>query len=212
MDGPVINVPVDETLEALDHGRNWIQGHWSDENGICLHQGIRQCQYQPGDAHLIEQVAKRYGWGIDFNDDDRTTFDAVKSRLVEHREVFPDELEATFGPNWRQVVWLVRRAATLTTDEAKALAVVGAAAWAAAGAAAGAAARAAAWDAARAAAWDAARAAAWDAVGDAAWGAAAGIAIADLVGQHGLDQDHIDTLTGPWVSVIGPIPTNEELS
>ena len=84
----------------------------------------------------------------------------------------------------------------------------------------------AAWDAARGGAWDAvldtARIAAWDAAdraavrdvaqvalrvaarsvaGSAAWGAAwyaaLAVVVADLVGQHGLTREHLDTLTAP---------------
>ena len=29
------------------------------------------------------------------------------------------------------------------------------------------------------------------------------LAVADLIGQHGLEQHHIDNLMGPWVSVMG---------
>ena len=65
---------------------------------------------------------------------------------------------------------------------------------------------AAAWDAARDAALDTARIAAWDAVDRAtarefATGAARdavrALVAADLVGEHGLTRDHLDTLTGP---------------
>jgi hypothetical protein len=42
-------------------------------------------------------------------------------------------------------------------------------------------------------------AAAWGAARDAAWGAV----VSDLVGQRGLTQDHLDTLMGPWVRVLG---------
>mgnify|MGYP006316575597 FL=1 len=81
------------------------------------------------------------------------------------------------------------------------------AAWHAARDAAWHAARDAAGDAARDAAWHAARDAAVDAAWDAAWyttrhaarGAAAALVVADLVGTHGLTQDHIDTLLAPWV-------------
>ncbi len=115
---PVITIPVDETLKALDHGRNWIQDAWfDDKGGMCLHQGIRQCAQQPGDAYIIEAVANQQGWGIDWNDTPGRTFDDLKSRLVEHREIFPDELEAEFGPNWQSIVALARQAATLTKQD-----------------------------------------------------------------------------------------------
>lgn len=103
-----IHVPVDEVLEKLDHGRNWTQGAWEDQGKICLHQGIRMCQYQPGDAYLIEQVADQCHWGTGFNDEGNTTFDHIKQKLVEHREILPQELFNVYGPQWRQVIDLVR--------------------------------------------------------------------------------------------------------
>ena len=197
MTEPTIVIPVDEVLKRFDHGDRWIQGHWSNDQGECLHNGIRACQVQPGDAFIVEQVANQQGWGTSWNDEPGRTFDDIKTTLVQHREVFPRELEETFGPQWELIVALVRRAAVLTTDEVQGLA--------AAGDAAGDAARAAAWDAARAAArdaaWDAARAAAWDA----AWAAARALVVRDLIGQHGFTQTHYDTLVAPWETVIGPI-------
>ena len=50
-----------------------------------------------------------------------------------------------------------------------------------------------------AAAWSAA----WSAARGAAWSAARGAVVSDLVGQRGLTQDHLDTLMGPWVRVLG---------
>ena len=41
------------------------------------------------------------------------------------------------------------------------------------------------------------------AVRAAAWGAAWGAVVSDLVGQHGLTQEHVDTLMAPWVQVLG---------
>ena len=63
----------------------------------------------------------------------------------------------------------------------------------------------AAWFAASFAAWYAARDAAWDAALGAtlvsargtAQDAALALAVADLVGQHGLTREHLDVLTGP---------------
>ncbi|MGB1224867.1 MAG: hypothetical protein ACPHCN_12085 [Mycobacterium sp.] len=202
MPEPIIEVPVDEILETLGHGQHWIQGEWSNSDGMCLHQAVRVCHPQPGDAYLIEQVAQREGWGTQFNDSDGTDFFVVEQSLRLRKEGIEDwQLEATFGPQWECIVALVRRAATLTQSEGHELNAAGDAAWDAAGAAARAAAWAAAWDAARAAAWDAARDAAWDAAGDVARAAA----VRDLIGQHGFTQQHYDTLTGPWASVIGPV-------
>lgn len=65
--------------------------------------------------------------------------DVLKQVLVEHREVLPWELEATFGPCWMAVVDIVRQAAAPTALDAAGVAAR-AAAWDAVGAAAGAAA------------------------------------------------------------------------
>ena len=135
------------------------------------------------------------------------------------------EQEAKYGPSWRLVAAVLARAEVLTPGEVDAVA----AAWFAAEYKARDAARDAAkhvwdpdgitwdatWDVAWDAAWDAAKDAAingpvWDApwrvsaryvAGDAAVAAA----VFHLIGTHGFTQAHYDTLTGPWVSVCGPI-------
>ena len=48
---------------------------------------------------------------------------------------------------------------------------------------------------------EAARAAA----GAAAWAAAGALVVRDLIGKYGFTQVHYDTLTGPWVSIFGPV-------
>ena len=90
------------------------------------------------------------------------------------------------GPH---VVALIARARVLTAGEAERLA--------------------AAWAAARAAARDAA----WAAAAAAARDAAVALVVRDLIGQHGLTQDHYDTLTRTWRTVIGPIhPDDPEVT
>lgn len=221
MTDPIIEVPVDEILETLDHGNKWTKGSWTDGDLMCLHQAVRVCHPQPGDAHIIQQVAEREGWGTGFNDADGTDFFAVEQSLRLRKEGIHDwQLEETFGPQWLEIVALVRRAAVLTPTEVNGLA----ARFAAVGAvrdsaqvaalltvrdsalvAAGGAARDSAEDAAK----DAARAAAWDAV-RAASDAGVALAVRDLIGQHGFTQDHYDTLTGPWRTVIGPIHPDDD--
>ena len=91
-----------------------------------------------------------------------------------------------FGPRGVLVERLVVRAEALTRAEATEL------------------------HAARYVAWDAA----WTAAGDAAWDvardAAGYVAVSDLIGQHGLTEQHIRTLYQPWQQVIGE-PDIEEL-
>ena len=130
-----------------------------------------------------------------------------------------------YGPQGREVMALIDRAARLTADEAQRLraarAAAGAAArdaawdaardaardaaWAAARDAARAAAWDAAWDAARAAAWDAAWAAAGDAARNAAWDAAGDAARAARarVVRDLISDAHYRLLAGPWLEVIG---------
>ena len=103
---------------------------------------------------------------------------------------------AALGPQSAQIATLIRRAATITEDEARRLRAAWHAAWDAAWDAARGAARGAAWDAARGAARGAARVAARDA----AWDAACALIARDLI-----STEHYDTLTTPWRTVIGPI-------
>lgn len=199
----VITIPLDKIDERLANGDRWITG-WGDyksaDGKTCLHGAIRYCQPIPGDAHIIEQVGDRYGFGIDANDEAGTWAD-VRAKVVP--EITDEMLEVTFGPQWEPVVALVRRAATLTADEAKRLDAALVAAWDAASDAAWAAAWAASRDAARAAARVAASDAARVAARDAASDAARALVVRDVIGQHGFTVDHYRTLTGPWATVIG---------
>lgn len=156
----VIELPVDEILARFDHGDRWIQSNWSTDEGECLHNGIRACMPRKGDGFLIQQVATVHGWGTQWNDEEGRTFDDIKQTLVEHREVFPDEMLATYGPQWEPIAVLVRRIAELTGPESKRLNAE----------------RDAAWEPDRVAAWGVARdsrhASAWEAAMCAARGAA----------------------------------------
>ena len=118
------------------------------------------------------------------------------------------DAHAALGPQSAQIATLIRRAATITEDEARRLRTAradgGGAAQGAVWDAAWDAVWGAAWGAARGAAWGAARDAAWGAARDAAWGAARDAACA-LVARDLISTEHYDTLTTPWRTVIGPI-------
>jgi hypothetical protein len=213
-----IKVDEAELLAVLgENGEHWLQGAWERDSGVCLHGAIRRCQPVPGDAFLIEQVAQRQGWGTDWNDDEDTTWEQVRDRLA-RVEVTDADLAATFGPQWAQIVALVRRAAVLTEDEADRLAAARgasrAAAWAASRAAAWAASRgasrAAAWAASRGASRAASRDAARAAAVDAAWDAAVALSARDLITPDDFTQQHYDVLTGPWREVIGPVHPDDQ--
>ena len=203
--GPVAVQVLDE------HG--WTQGTYDNNGAMCLHGVLRRCTPVPGDAYLIEQVEAHHGrWSTDWNDAEGRTADEVRAVLAAGWDITDEDLAATFGPQWRAVVGLVRRAAILTPNEAKRLR----AAWDAARDAAGGAARGAAWDAAGDAArvaagdaaGDAARDAAGDAAWDAAWAAARDAAVAVVTWDLATDDGpyllaHRDLLVGPWVEVCG---------
>ena len=205
MSTTIIHIPVEQVLDRLGHGNLWTRGWGTPDDSTqptCLHGAIRFCAPVPGDAQLIEQVGARFGFGT-FANDQAADFAAVESLIRAHADISDDMLADTFGPQWQPIVVLVRRAAILTSAEAKALDAARAAAWDAARAAAW----DAAWDAARAAtraatraAWDAARAAARDAALD----AARALVVRDQVGDT-FTQAHYDTLTRPWATVIGPV-------
>lgn len=152
MSNTIIHIDLDAVDERLQHGELWSKGWgtWSDPLAeTCLHGAIRYCQPVPGDAHIIEQVAAKYGFGTADNDYADSWADVLAKVKP---DITDDMLAATFGPQWDAIVALVRRAATLTGNEAKAQG----------------AARGAAWDAAL----DAARGVARGAALDAAWDAA----------------------------------------
>ena len=209
----IIHIDMEAVNKRLNNGELWDKG-WGDweqsDAPTCLHGAIRYCQPVPGDAHLIEQVGNRFGFGTSDNDD-CDTWACVVEKV--QPDITDDMLADTFGPQWAELVAFVRRAAVITPHEAENLVAARgaardaawAAAWDAAWAAAWAAARDAARDAARAAARAAARDAARAAARDAARDAARVLAVRDLIGQHGFTQTHYDTLTRPWRQVIGPV-------
>ena len=213
MSTTIIHIPVEQVLDRLGHGNLWTRGWGTPDDSTqptCLHGAIRFCAPVPGDAQLIEQVGARFGFGT-FANDQAADFAAVESLIRAHADISDDMLADTFGPQWQPIVVLVRRAAILTSAEAKALDAARTAALDAALDAARDAARAAtraatraAWDAARAAAWAAAGAAAWAAACHAAGAAARALVVRDQVGDT-FTQAHYDTLTRPWATVIGPV-------
>ena len=210
MNEPVIEIPVDEILSKLEHGEAWIQEAWENAEGMCLHQGIRVCQPRKGDAFIIEQVADKQGWGVDWNDDDGRTFDDVKQTLVEHREILPHELEAVFGPQWLQIVDLVRSAAELSVKERRALCAVTDfdmdRPWDTALNAARLEGREGAIGATGSAAVEAVMHSAQSAAQATAWA----LVVRDLIGQHDFTQEHYNLLTKPWAIVIGPVHPEDE--
>ena len=179
MNETVIHVGGDKLADTL--AGHWRKGAYGNKQAMCLHGAIRRCCPVPGDAYLIEQVEARLGrWSTSWNDDDDRTEAEVVELARRGWDITDADLAETFGPQWRAVVSVVRRAATLTADEAKRL------------------------DAAWGAAWIAAWGAAGDAAGDAARDAAGAVVTWDLATDDGpYTTAHRDLLIGPWVEVCG---------
>jgi hypothetical protein len=172
-----------------DH--EWVQGEWGDGTKGCLHQAVRVCDPQPGDGFIVSAVLTHLGYSTGWNDTEGRT-EAEVLDVLRSVHVTDAELESTFGPNWRSVVFVVRQAASLTPAQAEQLPTARATA--------------------RATAKDAAWAAAWDDAGDAAWatawaaaGAAAGDAALAVVVRDLITPEQYALLVGPWESVMGPI-------
>ena len=110
----IIHIDLDAVDERLHRGELWAKG-WNDwaspESATCLHGAIRYCQPVKGDAHLIERVGARFGFGTRDNDN-ADGWEQIKAKVIP--DITDDMLADTFGPNWGPIVALVRRAATLT--------------------------------------------------------------------------------------------------
>lgn len=197
-----------------EHG--WTQGAEQDETGrVCLTGALRLCAPVPGDGLLAREVFRCCGRAEVWNDDDDRTAEEVVAYLA-GSEITDDDLADTFGPQWREIVALVRTVSGATPEQIERLL--------AAGIAARDAVRVDAWDAAEVAAWHAARRVArnaeWHAAnvtrdatifaarfaeGNAARDAASALVVRDLIGQYGFTQEHYDTLMEPWLEVFGEV-------
>ena len=211
----MITIDVDEFTDLFgDNGELWIQDQWQNDDGqMCMHEGIKRCtKKRPGDFHLISQVAIAEGWGTGWNDAGGRTWDEVKAKVFDRAEIGPDRLEAVFGPQWAEIVALVRRVAVLTVDETARLEAVRPSAsgpelymaWSSAR-------DATALGPARHAGSIAAMGAALgselpNAVGD----AATALAIRDRIGQCDFTQERYDLLTEAWATAMGPVHPDDK--
>ena len=205
MTSTIIHIDVDALDKRLDGGRLWTTGwgNWASRDGkTCLHGAIRFCQPIPGDARIIEQVGTRYRFGTSDNDL-QADWEHAKALIVP--DITDEMLADTFGPQWAEIVALVRRSAILTADESSKLV---------------AASRAISFDArcdarnvASDAAWFADRTARWGAAEEAAGDAAGALVLRDVIGHHrhhGFTQATYDVLTGAWAQVIGPAHPDDD--
>lgn len=126
-----------------------------------------------------------------------------------------------YGPQTPAVETLLTRTRALTQEEAEALAEAWRAAWDAAQDAAWEAAWPAAQYVAQDSAWEAVRGEVWDATWVTArvtaqyavWDAALALLVRDLIDEStAWNQKAFDILTGPWRSVIGPLPDDAAMN
>lgn len=223
---------ITETLQSeLDASirnlqtRGWARGVFEDSSGhVDSHGAVQTCEgVHPGDAYIIRAVMHSYGFDEKWDrgqDSESVVVDHLRSI-----EITDEVLEETFGPQWRNIVWIIRRAAILTRDEEDSLDIAQFSIELKDRYEAEYVSRVASWDSDRAqgrgshwnlnrskvwdAAWNSARYAAWNVAEDESANAAGALAVSDLVGQHGLEQRHIDILLEPWMKAIGEIGAEE---
>lgn len=204
------------------HG--WTQDTLRDESGsVCLTGALRACSPRTGDWLIAREVFRNQDHAEDWNDEADRIASEVMGYLRSH-PITDADLATTFGPQWQQIVALIRRAAILTSEEQQGL-VAAVPAWRDAQLAVLLAAedsdRDAAWGAAGEAAQDAAQDSAEHGTWNAAWSppklaagyvaqsAARALVVADLVGQYDLEQHHIEALLFPWQTVIADSASHE---
>jgi len=180
---------------------------------VSLTGALRLCAPAVGDGLISLEVFSYKDHAESWNDADGRTQDEVLAYLMAN-EITDDDLARTFGPQWSEIIDMIRRAAGFTRDELGKLNVAWPK-WSAARHAAEKSAWSAAAESARESARPAARLAAGEAVREArsdAWSAAgevrsaaAALVVRDLIGQHGFTQEHYDELTRQWRTVIGPL-------
>jgi hypothetical protein len=182
-----------------EHG--WTQGTEKNNAGqVCLTGAIRFCAPQNGDEYLIRAVLRHRNQAETWNDQNGRT-DSEVLDILRTAEITDADLAEVFGPNWSDVVVLIRQCASLTADQVSRVS----SAWDTGRDAAQAAARDTAWDTGRDAAWAAARAAARDTAWAAAWdtGRDAARAAGAIIVKDLITPEHFDILTAGWNTVIG---------
>lgn len=99
--------------------RGWTTGvEVADDGKVCMEGAVRLCAPVPGDGPIYREIVSHRGRGATFNDADGTTEDDVLRWLrVEAAPITDDELLDVFGPQWVEIVALVRRAATFSDEE-----------------------------------------------------------------------------------------------
>lgn len=193
-----------------EHG--WTQGRMEDSDGaVCLTGALRAAYRTHGrmyDWRIAAAVFASRGRAEAWNDEAGRTQAEVEAELRDH-PIRAQDLETTFGPQWREIVTLARRAAAMTSVDVARINT--------------AAARVHHQQLAEAkeSVLRAISAAHRDTMAELADNLISirnhtftvALVCRDLIGQRGFTQDHYDTLTYAWRVVVGPIhPDDRELS
>jgi len=194
---------TDEETEQATDGRVNLDG------------ALRSCTPVVGDGFIAREVLRRQGHAEDWDYADGRTQDEVVAYLAAS-EITDDDLAATFGPQWPEIIVMVRRAANFTRDELvtmHALQYDRSAGWTGVALIAYDTSRSG-WDAVWSAVWDASCSAAGTAIGDAHRSAAVDAALAllvrDLIGRHNFTQEQYNEMTRQWRTVIDPLHPDDD--
>jgi hypothetical protein len=198
--------PLDGAIKDLETNKvQWTKGWGDRKTRTCAHGAILRPCDTPGDAIIWSRWVSTTQLSMSDNDaapDASYVVNKLKA-VVDPTEA---DMEKMYGPQWAEVISLIRRAATLTAEEREALrkayAYDVASSYAAYDAAYAVASSDASYDAAVYAEY-AAYYASYAAHAYVASRAARGIAMRHLIGTHGYTQAHYDALVGPWFSVVG---------
>lgn len=195
-----------ELIESVGWATN---AECSSRGELCLTGALRRVTERPGDWLVARAVFQHLGRAERWNDSPGVDV-ALVTATLRAIEITPALLAATYGPQWAEVVHLVRVCAELTADEHVALrrpwTPTRAGAAARATQHAGGAGRTAQLAAAKASVWDATRAAGGSAVvdvsaasaGTTAWDAVTGLVLGDVL--PAVDRA---TLVEPWNTALG---------
>jgi len=193
----------------------WVQdtdeeNEQATDGRVNLDGALRSCTPVVGDGFIAREVLRRKGHAEEWDYAYGRTQDEVVAYLAAS-EITDEDLAATFGPQWPEIIVMIHRASNFTRDELvtmHALQYDRSAGWTGVALIAYATSRSG-WDAVWSAVWDASCSAAGAAIGDAHRSAAVDAALAllvrDLIGRHGFTQEHYDELTRQWRTVIGPL-------
>lgn len=199
----------------VEHG--WIAGAMVASTGeVCLHGAIRECTPLKGDAEIVRTVARFKGFHEEWNDREATQDDVLIA--LQNLQVTDAELCETFGPNWEPFVALIRNVVIAIEQDSTHLFQnyqdLFGAQWSDASHKAVNAGKLAGlnnWDYNIAGfslfePWEM-----YNSFNYATIGVLTAMSVRHLIGEHGFEQDHYNTIIRPWVAVFGSIHPDDSL-